>query len=417
MDIHLIWALIIVFSVLMYTIFDGFDLGIGMALLFFNREADRDTIVDTISPVWDGNESWIVLAGVGLFGGFPEAYAVLLPALYIPIIIMVISLALRGVSMEIRFLSARHKKHWDLVFGFGSLMASFCQGLIVGNLIEGIQPRTTALGFQPDAFYFVTPFTFCSGILVVLLYTLIGLNWLNYKTTGQLQKQVKIISPRILATTFAYMVLYLFSRKYFSVFVPRFSLSGSFHWSAALTGMVFTLGAGLFVLLYFSLKSKRDSLPFFINIALFIFLALFVVGHLWPNIVPPFVSLYHTGAPQYGNKVLLYAALIVIPIILSYLLYAYFVFKGKAKSNPDYEARITDKTAGRVKISTGTEQTINLSLACRIALKLVWIVLFFIILGFLGDLAALGTIAVFILIFCTAWYKNSLRQAQPDDQI
>jgi cytochrome d ubiquinol oxidase subunit II len=417
MDIHLIWALIIVFSVLMYTIFDGFDLGIGTALLFFNREADRDTIVDTISPVWDGNESWIVLAGVGLFGGFPEAYAILLPALYIPIIIMVISLALRGVSMEIRFLSARHKKHWDMVFGLGSLMASFCQGLIAGNLIEGIQPRTTAPGFQPDAFYFVTPFTICTGILVVLLYTLIGLNWLNYKTSGQLQKQIKVISPKILVITFFYIVLSLFSRKYLNVFVPRFALSGSFYWSAALTAIVFMLGAGLFVLLYFSLKSKRDSLPFFINIVLFIFLGLFVVGHLWPNIVPPFVSLYHTGAPQYGNKVLLYAALIVIPIILSYLLYAYFVFKGKAKTNPDYEARIMDNTSRRVKLLTGTERTIDLSLPGRIALKLVWIVLFFIILGFLGDLAALSTIAVFILTFCAAWYKISFRQAQQEEKI
>lgn len=415
MDIHFIWALIIIFSIIMYTIFDGFDLGIGTLMLFFKKEEDRDVFVDTISPVWDGNESWVVLAGVGLFGGFPEAYATLLPALYIPVIIMVLSLALRGVSMEIRFLSIKQRKKWDLVFSIGSLIASFCQGLILGNLIEGIQPRTNIVISHPDPFYFLTPFTFFTGLLVVLLYMLIGANWLNYKTGHNLQLRIKKILPKILISLVVYIALFMFARTYWSLFRPRLIFSGVFQWTQSLTVLWILAGLVIFIALYWSLKTKKDWLPFLVNIFLFVFLGLFVVGHLWPFIVPPFVSLYYTGAPQYGNTVLLYGALIVIPIILSYLLYSYFVFKGKAKRNPDYEPYLTSENITRDSSRSKAAKVVSLSLGSKIGLKILWFGLFFVILGFLGDFIALVTIGLFIALFCFAWYKNSLNQAQDKD--
>ena len=175
MDSHILWASIMAFSVVMYTIFDGFDLGVGILMPFIRNTKERDNMVNSITPVWDGNETWIVLLGVGLFGGFPKAYSLLLPALYLPIILMVLSLAVRGVAMEYRFISIRHKHAWTLAFITGTIAAAFCQGVILGNLMEGIV-HIDEKGKLVPAFRFLSPFTILTGFTLVVNYALIGAN-------------------------------------------------------------------------------------------------------------------------------------------------------------------------------------------------------------------------------------------------
>src|ERR1700748_3505703 len=171
MNIHILWALIIGFSAVMYTIFDGFDLGVGILLPFIRNEQQRDTMVDSITPVWDGNETWIALMGVGLFGGFAKAYSILLPALYLPLIVMILSLVLRGVAMEFRFQSATHRPGWDAAFSAGSILAAFCQGIVLGNLMEGIEVHANT-PFVDTSFHFFSPFTILTGITLVVTYAL-----------------------------------------------------------------------------------------------------------------------------------------------------------------------------------------------------------------------------------------------------
>jgi cytochrome d ubiquinol oxidase subunit II len=411
MDIHIVWALIIVFAVLMYTIFDGFDLGVGSLLLFFENEKERDTIVDTITPVWDGNESWIVLAGVGLFGGFPNAYAVLLPALYIPVIVMIISMALRGVSMEFRFLANSRRRNWDMVFSAASVMASLCQGIILGNLLEGIRPRSGADRAAIDPFYFITPFAICTGIIVLLLYMVIGANWLNFKTGGILQRRVKRIAAFSLMVTGFFVVLIIAARKYLHDFQARFHFHGGYD-GLSVSSPVWIAGAVVIMFaIYYRLKFKNDKIPFLLNILLFVYLGVFVISHLWPFIVAPIIQIHDAGAPLYGNTVLLYGAFVVIPVILSYLLYSYYVFKGKTGASPDYDPKLADEQESLKEqdspLNSEKRILVNLSLAAKISLKIFWLALFFIILGFLGDFTALGVIILFIILFCAAWYKTS----------
>lgn len=411
MDIHIVWALIIAFAVLMYTIFDGFDLGVGSLLLFFKSEKERDTIVDTITPVWDGNESWIVLVGVGLFGGFPNAYAVLLPALYIPVIVMIISMALRGVSMEFRFLASSHQRNWDMVFSAASVIASLCQGIILGNLLEGIRPRSGADRAAIDPFYFITPFTVCTGIMALLLYMVIGANWLNFKTGGVLQRRVKRTAGVSLIVTVFFAALIVAARKYLHAFQPRFHFHGDYD-GLSVASPVWISGAALMMFaIYYRLKLKNDKIPFLLNILLFVYLGVFVISHLWPFIVAPVIRIHDAGAPLYGNTVLLYGAFIVIPVILFYLFYSYYVFKGKTDASPDYDPKLADELESLKEqgspLNSENRVPINLSLAAKNFLKLFWLALFFIILEFLGDFTALGVIILFIILFCVAWYKTS----------
>ena len=419
MEIHITWALIIVFAVLMYTIFDGFDLGTGILLLFIKSDKERDVMVDTITPVWDGNESWIVLAGVGLFGGFPIAYSVILPALYLPFIVMVLSLAFRGVSMEFRFLSKHHKPGWDIVFSAGSIVAAFCQGIILGNLLDGIEPRTIVNADRINPLYFLTPFASIMGLLVVLLYAMIGCSWLNYKTQGLLQRKFRKAGTRIIGTFTVCSILILILRKNAAAFAPRLAYHGTYDHLSLPLAFWYAIACMILLVQVISINQKRDFLPFLLNILLFIFLGIFVIAHLWPFVIPPGFNLYTIGAPAYGNKILLYAALIVIPVILCYLTYSYIVFKGKTTGRNKYEPALQNDLEALHKKGKKSLKVVpkitRLKWPVRVLLSISWLMLFFIVLGFLGDAAALGIIFTLNIAFLFFWYKSS-KQSEYIDQ-
>src|SRR6201995_3601297 len=185
LDLPLIWAAIIAIAVLMYVMLDGFDLGVGILFPFAASPAERDTMMNTVAPVWDGNETWLVLGGGGLFAAFPLAYAVLMPALYTPIIAMLIGLIFRGVAFEFRWRTTRERNLWDIAFFGGSLLAAMAQGVALGAILQGI--HVEARHYAGGWWDWLTPFSILTGVSTVVGYALLGATWLVLKTEGGLR--------------------------------------------------------------------------------------------------------------------------------------------------------------------------------------------------------------------------------------
>ena len=193
-DLPVIWAVIIGFGLMMYVVMDGFDLGIGILFPFIRDRGDRDIMVNTVAPVWDGNETWLVLGGGGLMAAFPLAYAVLMPALYTPMIAMLLGLVFRGVAFEFRWRDARHRAFWDFAFTTGSIVAALAQGIVLGALLQGV--KVTGRGYGGGWLDWLTPFSLLAGASVLSAYALLGCTWLIAKTEGQAQRQAYRLARR-----------------------------------------------------------------------------------------------------------------------------------------------------------------------------------------------------------------------------
>lgn len=189
-DLPLVWMIIIGFGLMMYVIMDGFDLGIGMLLPLIRDRGDRDRMVNTVAPVWDGNETWLVLGGAGLLAAFPSAYSILLSALYFPLILMLVGLILRGVAFEFRFKAIEaHKPFWDKAFTWGSFIATLSQGVALGSIINGF--AVSDFAYAGGALDFLSPFSVFTGLCLMVAYALLGATWLTMKTDGRIQEQMR----------------------------------------------------------------------------------------------------------------------------------------------------------------------------------------------------------------------------------
>lgn len=188
-DLTTLWFGILVFSLFMYVVLDGFDLGIGLLYVFFPDETERDVMMSTVAPVWDGNETWLVLGGAGLFGAFPLAYGVLLNYLTLPLTLMLLALIFRGVAFEFRHTAAsQHKPYWSRSFIVGSIISVFMQGVVVGAIVQGIPPESLTNESLP-AWHWLSAFSVFTGFSLVVCYALLGCSWLIFKTQGPLQKK------------------------------------------------------------------------------------------------------------------------------------------------------------------------------------------------------------------------------------
>src|SRR6478735_4617865 len=198
-DLPLIWAIIIGFGLMMYVIMDGFDLGIGILFPFVSNRTDRDTMVNTVAPVWDGNETWLVLGAAGLLAAFPLAYSIILTALYLPLIVMLAGLIWRGVAFEFRFKADEaHRPFWDKAFAWGSYIATFCQGVALGSFIDGFEVSRSV--FDGGPFDWLRPFSLFTGLGLLVAYALLGCTWLIMKTDGELQRRMTFLAkPAALA--------------------------------------------------------------------------------------------------------------------------------------------------------------------------------------------------------------------------
>ncbi|MBA6136651.1 MULTISPECIES: cytochrome d ubiquinol oxidase subunit II [Pseudomonas] len=331
-DLPLIWAVIIIFGVMMYVVMDGFDLGIGMLFPFVKDERDRDVMMNTVAPVWDGNETWLILGGAALFGAFPLAYAVVLEALYLPLILMLMGLIFRGVAFEFRFKAKPAKRHlWDKAFICGSLVATFSQGVALGAFIEGI--KVVERRYAGGALDWLTPFSLFCGLGLVVAYTLLGCTWLVMKTEGPLQQRMHDVArPLALVLLVVIAVVSLWTPLAYPQIAARWFSMPNLLWFLPVPLLVVVTFYGLLR----AVARNAHYTPFLLTLAL-IFLGYSGLGiSLWPNIIPPSVSIWDAAAPPQSQGFMLVGTLFILPIILGYTFWSYYVFRGKVNHENGY---------------------------------------------------------------------------------
>ena len=331
-DIATVWAFIIAFAVFVYVVMDGFDLGLGILFPLFPKKSDRDVIMNSVAPVWDGNETWLVLGGGGLFAAFPLAYAVLMPALYTPIIVMLLGLVFRGVAFEFRWRTRPSERNrWDIPFFAGSLLAALAQGIALGAILQGIhvEGRHYAGGWWD----WLTPFSILTGIAIVIGYALLGATWLIMKTDGPLRDKAYHLSWFLLFAMIGAIGAVSAATPFLHIqYTERW-----FSWpNIILTAPVPVAVAAVTALLLRSLANKWDYQPFFLTLTLF---ALSYAGlgiSMWPFIVPQSITIWQAAAPENSQIFMLVGVAVLIPLILGYTGWAYYVFRGKVKAGSGY---------------------------------------------------------------------------------
>lgn len=320
----LIWAGLIAVAVAMYVIVDGFDLGVGILFKAAGSENWRDRMMFSVAPIWDGNETWLILGGGGLFAVFHVAYAILMPALYVPIILMLIALIFRGVAFEFRFKSERSKFLWDNAFFFGSLLATFFQGMVLGAFVQGFSHDGRQ--FTGDTFDFLTPFSVVTGLSLICGYGLLGATWCVMKTTGELEIWARRMAVRFLIATVVAMAVV-------SLWVPFLGRQIETRWfswpNIAFLAPIPLITAYAAFRLFRDLEEGRHVRPFFLTITLFLLGYLGLAISLFPYNVPPDLTIWDTANTVNSQLFALVGFAIVLPITFAYTAYAYYVFRGK----------------------------------------------------------------------------------------
>jgi cytochrome d ubiquinol oxidase subunit II len=327
-----IWFGVIGFGVLMYVLLDGFVLGLGILAPFAEDEHQLDHMMNTAAPIWDGNETWLVLGGAGLMAAFPKAYAVVLSALYLPVLLMLIALVFRGVAFEFRFKAHRARRAWGAAFALGSMFAAFAQGVILGALVEGM-PLNGGKYLQ-GAFGWFSPFSMLTGVAVVFGYALLGSCWLILKTEGATQRTARTLTRPLVLVVVAFMGLvsawlpFLDSR-----IMARWFESGNFWWLAPVPLLAL---ANAFALWRAAMREGRDTAPFVLTLCFFVLGFAGLVLGIWPNIVPPSLSIWEAASPPSSQLFLLVGIVILLPAILGYTYWSYSVFRGKVAADSGY---------------------------------------------------------------------------------
>lgn len=331
LDLPLIWAGLVAFFVLVYVVLDGFGLGIGILFPFVSNEAEQDQMMNAIAPVWGGNQTWLVLGGGALFAAFPVAYAVIMPALYVPIIVMLLALLFRGVAFEYRFKTQRGKFLWDASFAGGSALAAFAQGVALGALVQGIP--VTGRAYAGGWWDWLTPFSVLTGIALVVGYSLLGATWLIFKTEGGVQHAGYRFAWTAGTATLALIgIVSLWTPFLNANFMARW-----FGWPQLLYAMPVPLLVALCALvLYRGLSTKRELMPFLASIGLFVLSFVGLVISFYPYIVPSSVTIWNAAAPDSTLSFTLIGSAVLLPVVLLYTTYSYWVFRGKVGTTDGY---------------------------------------------------------------------------------
>lgn len=327
----LLWAFLLGVAVTLYVCLDGFDLGLGILFPFTPAEHDRDVMMNTVAPFWDGNETWLIFGGAGLFVVFPLAYSIIMPAVYLPIMIMLLALIFRGVAFEYRWVAKPDHWMWDLAFAYGSIVATFMQGVILGALLQGVTVNGDA--FSGGMLDWATPFTVFCGIALVFGYALLGATWLIMKTEGELAQENRSRSEFLLIAVVVSMAIvslwtpFLFERIY-----DRWFSTPNFYYLMPVplltAAAAFTCWRGL--------RSGSDVVPFFSAIALFLLALIGLVISNAPFMVPPVLTVWEAAAPVSSQLFTLYGTAIMLPVILCYTVFVYYTFRGKVRDGEGY---------------------------------------------------------------------------------
>jgi len=337
-DLPLVWAALLGVAVFMYVFLDGADLGVGILFPFASHDEDRDVMMNSIAPVWDGNETWLILGGGGMFAAFPKAYAALMPAVYMPIGFMLIALIFRGVAFEFRFKASESgRRIWDQAFHWGSVVATFAQGLVLGSIVQGIDLQNGR--FVGGMFDWLTPFSFVVGCSLVWGYVLLGATWLTIKTEGPLLKWVREVALTAAAVVLVMMLIV-------SLWVPALDAAAADRWGLRYPDVDWSrllplspiplLVLVCFWQLFRSVKRGDTYLPHFLAGGLFLLGFIGLLVGIYPYMVPYSLSFHEAAAAPNSQGLLLVGAVIMLPIILAYTGYVYWVFRGKVAADAGY---------------------------------------------------------------------------------
>ncbi len=333
LNLPMIWAALISIAIFLYVLLDGFDLGIGIIFPFAPSDKCRDRMMNSIAPFWDGNETWLVLGGGGLFAAFPLAYAILMPAFYMPIIMMLLGLILRGIAFEFRFKSSGHViKLWDYVFHIGSLLAAFCQGLILGGIVQGVQ--VDGRNFSGGPFDWATSFSIMTGVAIVFGYALLGATWLVMKTEDKTQLWARQVGSYVLGFVGLFLFLVSICMPFMNDGIKMLWLSlPNFFWLLPIP----ITTAGLFFLVWVDLhKKEREIRPFLISMTIFLMAYIGLNLSLFPWIIPFKYTIWDAAASGPGLSLMLVGVVPLLPIILGYTAYCYYIFRGKTSHEKMY---------------------------------------------------------------------------------
>ncbi len=326
-----VWSALLALAILMYVILDGFDLGVGILFPWGRDQEERDTMMNSVAPVWDGNETWLIFGGGGLFAAFPQAYGVLMSALYIPVLVMLFALIFRGVAFEFRFKSDRSRGVWDHAFNFGSSLAAFAQGIILGAYIQGIEVRNGT--FAGGALDWLTPFSIMTGFALMCGYSLLGATWLVIKTEGELQRWAYQAASLLLVIIAAWLAMV-------SLWTPLVEAEVAARWftwpNVLLLSPVPVVTVAVVIALWRALRAGHERAPFVLSVAVFVLGFIGLAVSLWPYTVPRALTIWETAAPPASQGFLLVGAVILLPVILGYTAFSYRVFRGKVAAGQDY---------------------------------------------------------------------------------
>ena len=330
-DYPFIWAGLVAFAVLAYVVLDGFDLGVGLLFPFATSKSERDVMMNSVAPVWDGNETWLILGGGGLLAVFPLAYGIIMSALYIPIIAMLIGLILRGVAFEFRWRTERGRFLWDWAFTSGSALATFAQGVALGALVNGI--HVSGRGYSGGTWDWLSPFSLLTGVALMAGYGLLGASWLIMKTSDSVQARAKS-QTRILAIVTLGMIGIVSAWTPFIApdYFQRWLMAPAIYYGAAVPLLLLACAFAMFR----GLQSESDYLPFLGALGIFVSSFIGLGFSFYPYIVPRSVTIWEAAGPDTSLKFLLVGAVVLVPIILVYTAHAYWVFRGKVNLQDGY---------------------------------------------------------------------------------
>ena len=332
LDLPLIWGGLIVTAIFLYVILDGFDRGVGILFPFAPSNKCRNRMMNSIAPFWDGNETWLVLGGGGLFAAFPLAYAIVMPALYIPVILMLLGLIFRGVAFEFRFkATGQSRKIWDYAFHFGSLIATFTQGMILGGFVQGIE--VAGRSFAGGPIDWLSAFSVMTGFALICGYALLGATWLIMKTEDITQEWARKCAAYVLVFVAVFMGLVSLSMPFLNADVKNlwFSMPNFF-----ILLPLPLLSVVLVVLLWRDLNTEKEYRPFLLSLGIFLMNYIGLGISLWPWLVPYKITLWQAAAAPESQSLLLIGTAIMLPVVLTYTGYSYYIFRGKTSHEAIY---------------------------------------------------------------------------------
>lgn len=326
-----IWALLIGVSVALYVVLDGFDLGIGILFPFYKNEAERDLAMNSVAPFWDGNETWLVMGGAGLWVAFPKAYAVVMPAVYLPVIVMLLALIFRGVAFEFRWVAKPHHHHWDIAFAAGSTLAAFAQGVVLGTLLQEIPVENGQ--FAGGMLDWLTPFSLMCGAALVVGYGLLGATWLMMKTGGDVERHARRMGMPLLFVMLACIaIVSLWTPLRIERIAERWFSLPNFYWLSQVPLATLLLAW----LCWRGIRKGQQIAPFASAVGLFLLAYIGLVISNAPYLVPPSLTLWDAAAHPSSQQFFLVGTIVLLPMILGYTVLVFWLFRGKLQPGEGY---------------------------------------------------------------------------------